>query len=196
MQRVISLHAIGQPVVPNFADPLGLMAHCHRKIEGYLQGLSRVSEILRRGGSDELHEAFRIIHAAAEHFAVRGPKHTADEEESLFPRMLEFGGNEAEEALALLHEIEKQHRVAEVVHAEFDQLVDGLLQDSFATEKEIDRFSELVAVMSDFYRPHIRLEDEIIFPAAARIIQPDVLLIIGQEMRNRRSELLAGLRRE
>ena len=194
MLRAGALHAIGRPFIPNFADPLGLMSHCHRKIEGYLAGLAFAGEILRRGRSEELAEAFRLISDAREHFAVRGPKHTEDEEESLFPRMLEFGGREAEEALSALSELESQHRLAEIVHTEFDELAGRLRQDGSAPEKELERYSELVEVMRDIYSPHIRIEDEIIFPSAARIIPAGILLTIGQEMKARRRELLMGLR--
>ncbi|MBD0326816.1 MAG: hemerythrin domain-containing protein [Pyrinomonadaceae bacterium] len=194
MLREAALHTIGQPSVPNFADPLGLMSHCHRKIEGYLAGLTAAGEILLGGRPVELAGAFQVIDAAREHFALRLPKHTEDEEVSLFPRLREYGGHEAEESLAALAALETEHRVAEGVHAEFDELVEWLPRDGSAAVKEIYLFNELVAELADLYRPHIRVEDEIIFPAAARVIPSDALSIIGQEMRARRRELLTGLR--
>jgi hemerythrin-like domain-containing protein len=189
-----ALHTIGQPRVPNFSDPLGLMSHCHRKIEGYLAGLATSGEILLGGRAVELAGAFQVIDAAREHFAVRGPKHTEDEEVSLFPRMREYGGHEAGEALAALASLETEHRVAEGVHSEFDELVGWLPRDGSAGVKEIYLFNELVAELADLYRPHIRVEDEIIFPAAARVIPSAALSIIGQEMLARRRELLTNLR--
>jgi hemerythrin-like domain-containing protein len=194
MLREAALHTIGQPRVPNFADPLGLMSHCHRKIEGYLAGLAASGEILLGGRAIELPGAWQMIDAAREHFAVRGPKHTEDEELSLFPRMREYGGHEAEEALAALAALETEHRVAEGAHAEFDELVEWLPRDGSAGLKEVYLFNELARELADLYRPHIRVEDEIIFPTAARVIPPDVLSIIGQEMMGRRRELLTNLR--
>ena len=190
-----ALLTIGQPHVPDFSDPLGLMRHCHRKIEGFLKGLADAGEILRgeRGGDPA--GALHLIDSAREHFAVRGPKHTEDEEVSLFPRLREHGGGEAEDALSALSELEAEHRAAEVVHAEFDELVVGLPRDGSAGPQTMDRFAELVASLGDLYRPHISIEDEIIFPAAARLIPPHVLAEIGREMRGRRRELLAGAAR-
>jgi hemerythrin-like domain-containing protein len=196
MLREVALRTIGQPHVPNFADPLGLMSHCHRKIEGYLAGLASSGEILLGGRASELAGAFQVIDAAREHFAVRGPKHTEDEEVSLFPRLREYGGREAEEALAALAALETEHRVAEGVHSEFDELVECLPRDGSAGVKEIYLFNELVAELADLYRPHIRIEDEIIFPTAARVIPSDALTIVGQEMLARRRELLKNLRGE
>ena len=193
MLRAVAPYTIGQPPVPNFADPLGLMSHCHRKIESYLAGLAAAGKTLLGGGAVETAGAFQVIDAAREHFAVRGRKHTEDEEVSLFPRLREYGGHEAEDALAALAALETEHRVAEGVHAEFDELVEWLPRDGSAGVKEIILFNELVAELADLYRPHIRVEDEIIFPAAARVIPPDALSIIGQEMLARRRELLTGL---
>lgn len=193
MLREVALHTIGQAHVPDFADPLGLMSHCHRKIEGFLNGLAAAGEILLGGRAAELAGAFHVIDAARGHFALRGPKHTEDEEVSLFPRMREYGGHEAEDALAALAALETEHRVAEGVHAEFDELVGWLPRDGSAGVKEIDLFNELVTELADLYRPHIRVEDEIIFPAAARVLPPDVLSIVGQQMLARRRDLLTGL---
>lgn len=194
MLRETVPHTIGQPRVPDFADPLGLMSHCHRKFEGYLAGLAAAGEILLTGGAFELAGAFQIIDAAREHFALRAPKHTEDEEVSLFPRLREYGGAEAGEALAALAALETEHRVAERVHAEFDELIEWFPRDGSAGIKEISLFNELVSELSDLYRPHIRVEDAIIFPTAARVIPPHALSIIGREMQARRRELLTGLR--
>ena len=190
MLRAGALYTMGQPHVPNFADPLGLMSHCHRKIEGYLASLATSGEKLLGGSTEERAAGFRIIDAAREHFAVRGPKHTEDEEISLFPRLREYGGHEAEDALAAL---ETEHRVAEGVHSEFDELIERLPRDGSAAMKEIDLFNELVTELTELYRPHIRVEDEIIFPTAARVMPSNVLLMIGEEMRARRREILAGV---
>jgi hemerythrin-like domain-containing protein len=194
MLRGVALHTIGQPHVPDFADPLGLMSHCHRKIEDFLAGLAASGELLLAGRTVELAGAFQVVDAAREHFALRGRKHTEDEEVSLFPRMREYGGHAAEEALAALAALETEHRVAEGVHAEFDELVERLPRDGSAGVKEIYLFNELVAELADLYRPHIRIEDEIVFPTAARVVPPDALSIIGREMRARRRELPAGWR--
>lgn len=194
MLRTGALYAIGQPHLPNFADPLGLMSHCHRKIEGYLRGLVFAVEMLRGGRLDEVSEAFRLVDAAGEHFRVRGPKHTEDEEVSLFPRMREYGGKEAEEALSALSGLESQHRSAEQAHAEFDALIARLPRDGSARAEDLDRFAEMAAALADLYRPHIRLEDELVFPVAAKVLPRHVLTLIGEEMKERRRDILRGVR--
>ena len=193
MLRAAAFHSIGQPHVPDFADPLGLMAHCHRKIESYLRGLVTAGDMLRRGRDGGLAEAFRLIDAAREHFALRGPKHTEDEEASLFPRMRERGGTEAEDALSALAELEAEHRAAERAHAAFDSLIDRLPRDGSAPVEDLYRYAELAAALGDLYRPHIRVEDELVFPVAARVLPPSELAVIGKEMRERRRDILRGV---
>lgn len=195
MLRAGAIYAIGQPHVPNFADPLGLMMHCHRKIENYLSGLVTAGDVLRGGAAVEAAEAFRVIDAAREHFAVRGPKHTEDEEVSLFPRMRECGGSEAEEVLSALADLEAEHRVVEQAHAEFDALVGRLPRDGSAAAEDLARYAELAAALSELYGPHIRIEDGIVFPLAARVLPPSALYAIGEEMRERRRDIIPGLAR-
>lgn len=194
MSRAGAIHAIGQRHVPDFADPLGLMSHCHRKIEGYLRGIVAAGEMLRGGRDADLIEAFGLIDAACEHFALRGVKHTEDEEVSLFPRLREYGGGEAEEALAALSELEAGHRSAERVHAEFDALVGRLPRDgSAAAAADLRRYAELAGALSELYGPHIRVEDEFVFPLSARVLPASALSAIGEEMRERRRDILPGL---
>jgi hemerythrin-like domain-containing protein len=188
------LHTIGQPHIPNFADPLGLMSHCHRKIEGFLLGLAASSEILRNGRADKLAEAFRMIDAAREHFALRGFKHTEDEEASLFPRMRDYGGTEAVKALETLARLESDHRQAEETHAELDALIDLLPRNGFISGEQLALYDVLVSELIGIYQPHIQIEDQVIFPTAARVLPPEVLKTIGEEMRMRRRELLANPR--
>lgn len=54
--------------------------------------------------------------------------------------------------------------------------------DSIQLKKTVLRLCEL-------YRPHIRVEDELIFPLAEKILSPDELKEIGEEMKERRRQL-------
>jgi hemerythrin-like domain-containing protein len=187
------LHVIGQPHIPNFADPLGLLVHCHMRIEGHLHALEYATEVLRQPNATQLPEAFELIDLACAHFAVPGVKHTEDEEVSLFPRLREYGGAEAEDALAAADELEKQHRVAERLHAEFDGLAVRIARDGSADVKEINCLNEIVSILAAVYRPHIRVENAIVFPVAARVLPADIIQAIGDEMRKRRGRILKNL---
>lgn len=176
--------------VPDFSDPLGLMVHCHEKIEWYLEALVRAGESLRSGAESKRKAAFCDTDMACAHLAGPGVKHTADEEESLFPRMRERGGIAAHETLAAADELEAQHQTAQGIEREFNILVERLPRDGSAEQRDIERFNELAAQLNQLYRPHIQVENGLVFPTAARILTTEELRQIGVEMRARRQTIL------
>src|SRR5512141_2227909 len=64
----------------------------------------------------------RSLDNALRYFREAAPKHTADEEQSLFPRMRQTGSAEAQTALAELERLEADHRWADPLHARVDEL--------------------------------------------------------------------------
>ncbi len=68
----------------SFSDPTGLLSDCHRRIEMFLRSLQRVAGVIDRPLTDEVRAA---LDSALRYFRESAPKHTADEEESLFPRL-------------------------------------------------------------------------------------------------------------
>ena len=181
---------IDQPHIPDFGDPLGLLVHCHERIEKQLETLARAAEVLLSSDSRSIANAFAAIDAACKHFQVAGVKHTEDEEVSLFPRLREHGGDAGEEAIVAMKELESQHRTAEEMHKQFDEFVLTLPRDGSADRRELDCFSEMVAELTGFYGPHIFMENNLVFPIAGRVLPADDLFIIGQEMRARRKDIL------
>ena len=184
---------IKQPHIPDFTKPLGLLVHCHERIEGQLETLARAAEVLRSGNSRSIPKAFVAVGAACKHFAIAGVKHTADEDESLFPRLRERGGAAGEEALAAMTELESQHRSAEDMHKQFDEFVLTLPRDGSADRRELDCFSEMVAELAAFYRPHIFMENNLVFPIAGRVLPASELHTLGEEMRARRRDILQSV---
>lgn len=184
---------INQPHIPDFTNPLGLLVHCHERIEGQLEILERAAEVLRSGDNRSLPRLFSAIDAACKHFAVAGVKHTEDEDLSLFPRLRENGGNAGEEALAAVAELESQHRTAEELHKQFDNFVLTLPRDGSADTRELDCFSEMVAELVAFYRPHIFMENNLVFPIAGRVLPASEIHALGEEMRERRKDILQKL---
>jgi hemerythrin-like domain-containing protein len=188
-----NLLTINQPHIPDFTNPLGLLVHCHERIEAQLRSLERAAEILRAGETQSLPQVFLAVDVACAHFANAGVKHTEDEEVSLFPRLRELGGRGGQEAFAAMSELESQHRSAEHLHAQIDELVGNLRRDGSAEEKELDRFGDMVAELTTLYRPHILLENNFVFPVAARVLPVSEIQALGEEMRNRRRDMLQKL---
>ena len=83
----------------SFNEPLGLLSDCHRRIEQFLDLLIKVND---EAGELELSPVHRdALQVALRYFSVAAPKHTQDEEASLFPRLRDVNSAEAREAMAL-----------------------------------------------------------------------------------------------
>ena len=147
------------------------------KIEAQLSVLERAVGVLREGDTAT---ALGAVAAAQAHFAGPGVKHTADEEESLFPRLRRYAEGSERLVLDALDELEAQHRVADRAHAELDALVEA------TPEPDVDALGACVEALVALYGPHILIENDVIFPAAGRLLPPDELLAVGREMRARR----------
>jgi hemerythrin-like domain-containing protein len=193
MVTISSMLTLNQPHIPDFTNPLGLLVHCHERIEAQLSALERAAEILRAGDTQSLSRVFAAVDSACAHFAIAGVKHTEDEDVSLFPRLRERGGTAGQDALAAMAELESQHRTAEQLHAQFDELVGSLPRDGSADAKDLDCFSDLVTELTTLYRPHILLENNFVFPVAAEVLPASEIQALGEEMRARRKDILQKL---
>ena len=182
---------VGQHPDHGFDEPLGLLSDCHRRIEHFLRVLTAVEQQTHGGA---LTSALREqLQGAIAYFATAAPRHTADEEQSLFPRLRVCADPAARDALTTVARLEHEHAAADRHH----QAVDGLVRRWLAAgQLTSDAASELrghLAALTDLYARHIDIEDRKLFPVAARLLSADDLHEIGQEMAARRSISSRGL---
>ena len=162
----------------DFHNPLGLLSDCHRRIERFLGVLLTLSRT-RHGGPLEPAEA-ASLRAALDYFREAAPKHTADEEESLFPRMRAAG------ALEGLDLLELDHQLSSVAHNEVEAFGRAWLATGTLPKESAERMAVMLQQLSDMYAAHIAVEDREIFPAAGRVLTSAQLAAVGREMENRR----------
>jgi hemerythrin-like domain-containing protein len=163
----------------DFTNPLGLLGDCHRRIERFLGVLLTLSRT-RQGGPLEPAEA-GSLRTALEYFRTAAPLHTADEEESLFPRLRAAG------ALDSLDGLEADHEVSAAAHAEVDALGQAWLDATSLPLASAQRMAGLLQQLSNTYTSHIAIEDKEVFPAAGRVLSLEQIAIVGREMENRRA---------
>jgi hemerythrin-like domain-containing protein len=168
-----------------FTEPLGLLSDCHRRIEMFLGSLLAIAKLSGQPLNDE---GRRALENALRYFREAAPKHTADEEQSLFPRLRAMRTHEIESAFEKMDELEKDHHWAESLHAEVDllgkkYLTDGTLPDSDAAE-----IRKAVEALSQMYERHIAVEDESLFPLAATVLSDSDKMTIAKEMAARREK--------
>ena len=168
---------------PDFSDPTGLLSDCHRRVEMFLEALRKVAEISHQPLDED---ARKTLFGALRYFREAAPKHTADEEESLFPRMRRMDDPEVRAALAKIDSLEEDHKWAQPLHDEADRLGVKCLAEGSLSADEALHFHDVVAKLTEMYRRHIDLEDREIFPVAARAMSTEQKNDVGKEMAARR----------
>lgn len=167
----------------NFSDPTALLSDCHRRIEMFLGSLQAVAKVLDDAWSAETAQALEL---ALRYFRDAAPKHTADEEESLFPRLRQLKDEEVLSAMNRMNQLEQEHDWAIPLHERVEQLGQKYIQRTQLTLPEVQEFCDAVARLATMYRSHIDVEDSLVFPMAARVLSPAQTAAIGEEMADRR----------
>lgn len=119
----------------SFSNPTGMLSDCHRRIEMFLGSLQAVAKVIDRPLAGEAREA---LDTALRYFREAAPKHTADEEESLFPRMRQLRQPAVDSALARVEELESDHRWAAPLHAEVERLGQKCLSGGRLSQAEAE----------------------------------------------------------
>ena len=158
--------------------PLARLTACHRRVEQRLETLARAGA---RFSSDR-HEALRAIDACLHFFDTNGVLHTADEEESLFPRLLPLL---APAERAVVEGLEQDHETARRLHAELTD-ASAALHRCPESGAGLAAFRDCVSRLDTLYRRHIGIEDTEVAGLARRLLTGADLVAIGAEMSQRR----------
>ena len=167
----------------SFSDPTALLSDCHRRIEMFLGSLERVADVIDKPLEADANTA---LESSLRYFREAAPKHTADEEESLFPRLREVSNSDLQATLARLSGLETEHRRADLLHADVDAIGRRCLCGENLSTSEATQFRNAVAELASIYKEHIRIEDEEVFPVAARTLSDREKSAIAGEMASRR----------
>lgn len=170
-------------ITHSFSDPTALLSDCHRRIEMFLGTLEKVAACIENPLERDTRNA---LDSALRYFREAAPKHTADEEESVFPRMRRSDSPEIKTALATLDALEQEHRRADLLHAEVDLIGKRCLEDGCLSSLEATQFRQAIAELASIYKNHIRIEDDLVFPIAKRILSQTDNSTIAEEMSARR----------
>ena len=167
---------------PSFDDPLGMISACHRRIEGQLATLARLQAHLPEHGNDD--DARAAARAILKYFDNAAPNHHADEEQSLFPRLLALRPAGIDGLLETLH---CEHAALADGWSRLRLPLSGIAAGAGAVLSAAD-----VAEVTAAYAAHISREDGQLIPLARRTLDPAALAAIGREMADRRGVDLAA----
>jgi hemerythrin-like domain-containing protein len=172
---------IGAKPDSGFDNPIGMLTDCHRRIEHFLNILCVVVE--QAAGRALTDEEKGAVQSALQYFRVGGQRHTADEEESLFPRLRAAS---ATVTLKELSGLESDHRDADDLHRAADTLYTAWIATGPLSPDDEQRLLLITKRLRHLYEEHIRVEEQTVFPLAAQMLDTGTIAAIGREFRKRR----------
>jgi hemerythrin-like domain-containing protein len=163
-----------------FEVPLEMLSACHDRVERQCQTLLRLVPHLAANGPDQaVREAAQNI---MRYFDTSAKHHHADEEEDLFPALLQSALDaELARLRELIDALLGQHRELEQAWSQLCWKLEGIWL-GIGPELGADEVARLV----DLYRLHIAREEDELLPLATRLLGDARLDVVGRALRLRR----------
>ena len=164
----------------SFEAPLEMLAACHHRIERQCNTLRRLVAHVAEHGVDV--QAQEAAQAVMRYFDQAAVDHHADEEQDLFPALLEsMAGSDAVCLRELVAQLTHQHRELETRWQALRRVLARV-----AAGEPVTLDPALVHGLVTAYEQHLAREDAELLPMAARLIGDAALQQIGRAMRLRR----------
>lgn len=178
MSRTIPGHSA--PTI-GFEAPLEMLSACHGRIEDKCATLRRLQAHLPSHGSDN--EARTAAAALMGYFDLSAKQHHDDEEQDLFPALLEsMAGSDPVCLRELTVSLSAEHRELEARWRRIRTVLERVVEGGSVSLglDEVEAFARL-------YARHIQREEQELLPMAARLLSGEELERVGRAMRERRA---------
>ena len=163
-----------------FEAPLEMLAACHGRIQAQCATLRRLALHLAAHGTDA--QARSAAVAVMRYFDSAALDHHADEENDLFPALLEaMAGSDAVCIRDLTARLAAEHRELEAAWAQLRMV---LAEIAAGLTSRLD--DEQLLAFTGLYEAHLALEEGELLPMAERLLDDAQLDAIGRAMRERR----------
>ncbi|MVW80229.1 hemerythrin domain-containing protein [Bordetella sp. 02P26C-1] len=160
--------------------PLALLSACHERMTRQCETLLRLAAHVAQHGSDEV--AQTAAASVMRYFDTAARLHHRDEEEDLFPALIEsMSGSDARCIHEIVDALTQDHRRLERL---WDGLHPALEAISAGRHAQIDKAH--AECFCAEYAAHLRREDEELLPMASRLLDDVALSDMSQAMRARR----------
>lgn len=160
--------------------PLEILSACHDRVERQCATLRRLVSHLAAQGADR--EARTAAANVMRYFDTSAKHHHADEEEDLFPALIEsMAGSDAVCLREMIEGLKADHRALEAAW----RRLRGVLE-RIAAGESVPLASDDVEALAGLYERHIEREESELLPMAARLLSEDDLARVGRAMRERR----------
>jgi len=184
----VRLHQISPPggraAASGFAEaPFEMLTTCHERVHRMLRLLTRLREHLGAHGHDE--QGAQAARDVMRYFDQAAPLHHEDEELHVFPVLLDRGDAAVQ---AVVQRLQQDHIAMEQAWPRARAVLQGVA-DATSAEAWNAWDAAALAALDDFagrYGEHIRLEEEVVYPAAQAVLDATALAVMGEEMQGRR----------
>ncbi|WP_300339400.1 hemerythrin domain-containing protein [Accumulibacter sp.] len=157
-----------------------MLSACHGRIAAHCASLRRLVPHLLAGGVDD--DARTAATRLMRYFDKAALDHHADEEDDLFPALIEsMAGSDAICLREMIAALTADHRALEACW----QHLRGIL-DRIAAGEGVALVADDVEALAGRYERHIEREERELLPMAARLLSDDELARVGRAMRQRR----------
>lgn len=144
---------------PSFDEPIEMLKACHERIAAQCETLEKLVAHLPLHGPDlQAQQAARNV---MRYFDVAGPHHHADEEQDLFPMLIDIDDRMDSPIRERITALRDEHRSLDAAWARLRTVLADI-----AEEKRVPLDEELVAAFVGAYRSHIAQEERDILPFA------------------------------
>jgi hemerythrin-like domain-containing protein len=162
--------------------PLEMLAACHGRIEDQCATLRRLVPHLATRGADR--QARDVAQKLIRYFDTSAKHHHADEEQDLFPMLIEsMAGSDAVCIRELTESLKADHLALE---AAWRRVRSTLVQVAAGERVLLDAGD--VDALCVLYASHIAREEAELLPMASRLLSEDELARVGRAMRERREQ--------
>lgn len=160
--------------------PLQMLAACHQDLQAQCAALEHLVLYIGECGVNE--DARQLIRSALHFFDEAVPLHHADEEQDLFPALLEsMAGSDPVCLREITRGLAQEHQVLQAAWRQLRPSLERALagEEAALSAGAVDAFASL-------YLGHVEREDAELLPMAARLLADEELVRIGRAMVARR----------
>ena len=162
-----------------FEQPFEMLEACHERVQRTLTLLARLRDHLPVHGAD--HQAQQAARDVMRYFDQAAPEHHRDEELHVFPPLLAHG---EPRTMALVQRLQADHRAMEQRWVAARAVLAGIAEGRWsqpdpAADAALDAFAAL-------YADHLAAEEQVAYPAAKGLLDPQALAVMTRDMKKRR----------
>ncbi len=170
-----------------FDEPVEMWLACHERVLRFCNLLERLRLHVAQHGADA--EALQSATSIRRYFNEAAPRHHADEEADLFPRLLRWlaeppavvSPDDETRTRAAIDALMAEHRSNEVLWSSLDAVLEQIERGVAAQldAGQVEKFGRT-------YRHHIEVEEGVVMPAMKRAFSAADWKAIGSAMAQRR----------